>query len=195
MLKPERSPEHRRLLQELDDRSREANDAIRVIIGMRDKKSPEFQRLREKHKELCGQIDDINRQLQPYDTRFLEDVQHYNQFVKEEEARCAEQAIISLENAKYEKAREKEQATQNAKLSETKRIDAEREREFLTIEAQKQRDHELQMAIIQRDTALAQAEASRLAAEANAKAQEQASNSLDALISGVTENGATKDRQ
>tara|TARA_R110002072_G_scaffold118791_1_gene251335 strand:- start:180 stop:695 length:516 start_codon:yes stop_codon:yes gene_type:complete len=62
-------------------------------------------------------------------------------------------------------------------------------------EAQAQRDHELQMAIIQRDTALAQAEASRLAAEANAKAQEQASSSLDALISGVTGNGATKDRQ
>ena len=46
-----------------------------------------------------------------------------------------------------------------------------------------------------RDTALAQAEQAKLAAEANAKAQEQASSSLDALISGVTGNGAAKDGQ
>lgn len=150
-------------------------------------------------KRLWGTAFDHTNENRDHDKRELD---RWQEVVRNQESELSkvQSEIISLTSQiqNHELALVPQPVVHHDNSLEVAQIQAEEaqaKRDHEAAEAQKQRDHELQMAIIQRDTALAQAEQAKLAAEANAKAQEQASSSLDALISGVTGNGAAKDGQ
>lgn len=194
MKKPDRSPQHKRLLQELHDRSHQAGDVWREMVKIGDKESPDYLRLSEKYRDLTSKTDQISRKIKPYDDRFLQDLQAYNRYEKEENERQQRQAIVDAENDKAEQSRAlflqrqaEEKNRHDARFAELDHAHAEAEaaRKFKAEEAKKQREHEERMAKIELLKLEEQRKAAESARDAAALARAQESEQFAAILKSL----------